>query len=339
MVAMTPSSGARLTTLDGWRAISILGVLAAHMLPIGPKSLQLNWIAGLGGMSLFFTLSGFLITEGLVKHPDVINFAIRRLCRILPLAYLGTVVYMLVQRAAWPCYLGHFLFVINYKTQFATPLTGHFWSLCVEVHFYALIAILVLLRGVEGLRILPLLAIVVTILRVAAGQAYDTKTHLRVDEILAGATLALVYVGRYGRTGRVIGGLIRTVPLWAWLPLFAVTCHPITNTFMYIRPYVGAAVVGHTLLSSARSHDWLKSRALRYVAEISYALYVIHPLSMFGWLGSGERLIKYAKRPISFAITFGLAHLATYHYERYFTAWGKRLTHRWEARRRDLVWK
>ena len=36
------ASAARLLVLDGWRAVSILLVLAAHMLPLGPKALMLN---------------------------------------------------------------------------------------------------------------------------------------------------------------------------------------------------------------------------------------------------------------------------------------------------------
>ena len=46
-------SNDRLTVLDGLRAISIVLVLATHMLPLGPKSLRLNETAGAMGMSLF----------------------------------------------------------------------------------------------------------------------------------------------------------------------------------------------------------------------------------------------------------------------------------------------
>ena len=48
------------------------------------------------------------------------------------------------------------------------------------------------------------------------------------------------------------------------------------------------------------------------------------------WLGSGDRLVKYAKRPLLFALTFALAHVSTFHYEARWIALGKRLT----ARRR-----
>ena len=77
----------RLPVLDGLRAISILLVLAAHMLPLGPKVLRLNETAGPMGMSLFFALSGFLIVSGLRHNADVPEFLIKRLSKILPLAY------------------------------------------------------------------------------------------------------------------------------------------------------------------------------------------------------------------------------------------------------------
>jgi hypothetical protein len=55
---VTMNSAERLPVLDGLRAISILLVLATHMLPIGPKVLRLNETAGAMGMSLFFSLFG-----------------------------------------------------------------------------------------------------------------------------------------------------------------------------------------------------------------------------------------------------------------------------------------
>src|ERR1700682_3044087 len=82
--------------LDGLRAISILLVLACHLLPLGPKALRLNETAGAMGMSLFFALSGFLITSGLLRNSSIHEFLVRRLARILPLAYAYTLVVFLV---------------------------------------------------------------------------------------------------------------------------------------------------------------------------------------------------------------------------------------------------
>jgi peptidoglycan/LPS O-acetylase OafA/YrhL len=325
------ASATRLLVLDGWRAVSIFAVLWAHMLPGGPKSLELNNALALAGMSLFFTLSGFLITTNLSKHPNVGSFLVRRLCRILPLAYLGAVVYLLVQGKDWRFYLAHFVFIENYATSLLTTEAGHFWSLCVEVHFYIFVAMWVLWLGRRGLRLVPLLALVILALRVAAGARVSIYTHLRGDEILAGLTLALIWMDQLGNFGARLKQVLRVVPLWAWVILFTMSCLPIFGPWMYLRPYLGTAVIGHTLVTDKEGWGWLRNRFMRYVAEISYALYVIHPLSMHGWLGSGGTIVKYLKRPLCFAITFVLAHLSTFHMERHFIAWGKHMSRRVEG--------
>ena len=60
--------------LDGWRGIAIFCVLLAHWFPLGPASLKLNDWSGVLGMSLFFALSGFLITNLLFKNDSFIIF-------------------------------------------------------------------------------------------------------------------------------------------------------------------------------------------------------------------------------------------------------------------------
>ena len=324
------AKGARLGVLDGWRGISILLVLSAHMLPLGPSWLELNLATGLAGMSIFFTLSGFLITSTLIKHPSVPNFIIRRLARILPLAYLGIVVYGLVARSGLDYYVSSFLFLGNY-TMLLRP-SSHYWSLCVEMHFYLFIALLVIMLGTRGLPLLSLLALVVTGIRIHQNVFYGIQTYFRVDEILTGCTLALAWHGQLGRLGLTIADVLRRVPLAIWMLLFAGSCHESFGPLGYARPYLGTSMVGHTLLRDDINWSFLKSAWLRYIAEISYALYIIHPLTMKGWLGSGDKWIKYTKRPLSFALTFALAHLSTFHMERHFIAWSKQLTRHLDQR-------
>ena len=61
----------RLKLLDGWRAISILAVLAGHLLPLGPHRWQGNDMVARFGMSIFFVLSGFLIVGILWRDQNV----------------------------------------------------------------------------------------------------------------------------------------------------------------------------------------------------------------------------------------------------------------------------
>jgi peptidoglycan/LPS O-acetylase OafA/YrhL len=335
-IAAQPAHGTRLAVLDGLRAVSILLVLGCHMLPLGPHRWGLNYAAGLMGMSIFFTLSGFLITQAPLRSPAVSSFLVRRLTRILPLAWLATLVYLAIQGKEFNYYINTLLFIINYRFQYITELTSPFWSLCVELHFYLGVALLVLLAGRRGLLALPVVGLAVTCLRVADGQRASIVTHHRVDEILAGATLALIGAGELGRLGRGADRLLRAAPLAVVFAGFFASCHEAFGLAMYLRPYCGAWLVGACLRDAGRVRAWLSSRPLRYVAEISYALYVIHPATRYGWISSGGKAVRLAKRPLALALTFALANLSTYHYESVWIALGKRLSRRWE-RARDGV--
>lgn len=314
----------RFVVLDGWRGISILMVLAAHLLPLGPKVLQLNVAAGLFGMVLFFNLSGFLITHFLLNRPDVLDFLIRRLFRILPLVWLYMAVVFLVYPVSGDTWLAHILFYANYPPKPLIPATDHLWSICVEMHFYLGIALLVALLKQRGLMLLPILCIGFTLLRVLNDVHYSVLTHFRVDEILAGAVLALIYNNKLGL------GLRRFLSqgsLVVLLPLLALTCIPGTGELHYLRPYVAASVIGVTLFNQdCRLVPLLSHKLMIYIASISYALYVIHMFLMTTWLGSGDILEKYLKRPLLLIVLFISAHISTYYYEKRWIALGRKVS-------------
>lgn len=315
----------RYPVLDGWRGISILAVLAGHLLPLGPKPWLINDAVAVFGMAIFFTLSGYLITSFLLERPNVTDFLIRRLCRIVPLAWLFFVVVFVFFAATPQQIAAHFLFFGNLPPFWLLDVTGHIWSLCVEMHFYLGIALLVALFGRAGLKALPLIALAVTLARIVWQVELSIVTWFRVDEILAGACLALLHHGRNPRWARAAGLLSP----YLLAVLLLVASHPQGGFMSYLRPYLAASLVGVTLWRSAGIlKTLLESKGLRYVAAISFALYVFHPLLVHSWLGSGERLEKYLKRPLLFLALFALAHLSTFHFERRFIALGRRLSGR-----------
>jgi len=54
---------------------------------------------------------------------------------------------------------------------------------------------------------------------------------------------------------------------------------------------------------------------------------VIHPATARGWLEGSGLIDKYLiKRPVSFALTFALAHLSTFYWERPWTRLAKEFT-------------
>lgn len=304
----TPLGKMRLPALDGLRAASILLVLAAHLLPLGPKSLQLNAAAGLMGMALFFSLSGFLIVRFLAEGMPLSKFAVRRLARIVPLAWSAMIVLWLTSGGDL---LSNLLFYSNLPPAELMVGGEHLWSLCVEVQFYAAVALLCLIHR-RALYMVPIFALIVTGLRFYSGVPVSIVTWHRVDEILAGGSIALVYCGWFGQRP---AALLKRVPLpAAALLLFA--CSYI-DPLLYLRPYAGAFTLGAAIYNL----DWLSERILvnrpaAYLAEVSYALYVVHGMLIPTWLGTGETLEKYLKRPLLFAATFVLAHLSTFYMER-----------------------
>ena len=319
----TTTAPNHLAVLDGWRGISILLVLATHLLPLGPKAWRLNEAAGPMGMALFFTLSGFLITSSLVERANVTSFLIRRVFRIVPLAWLALAIALPLTGTAASDYLPNFFFVANLPPQHLTDIASHFWSLCVEMQFYIGIALVVAIAGKRGLYLLPVACIAVTVHRVSAGALVDIVTWRRADEILAGGILALVYTNKLGGAApRIVAGM----NAYALLALLALSSHPASGFLNYLRPYFAAMLVGTTLFAAPPRLDAvLRNATLRYIAAVSFAVYVIHHLLMYSWFGSGDKLVKYLKRPLLFALTFGLAHVSTFYFEQRCIAFGKRL--------------
>jgi peptidoglycan/LPS O-acetylase OafA/YrhL len=303
----------RIPALDGLRAISILLVLATHLLPLGPKAWNLNSTAGAMGMSLFFALSGFLIIRSLEKS-NVPDFIIRRLARLLPLAWLYVGIVFLIYPLSGSGLLAGLGFYLNYRPDLMLPQTEHLWSLGVEVHFYAAVALLVLVNR-QAVMLVWVMCCAVTLLRITEGAHLSIVTHLRVDEILAGACVATLSRKWLDRSPV-------SPQLW-WLALGAwcLASHPASGWLQFLRPYVTACLLIATLnLPSCILRNALSARGPRYIATISYALYVIHPLTTHGWWSAGTLAEKYLiKRPLSIVITFVLAHLSTFHWERLWT--------------------
>jgi peptidoglycan/LPS O-acetylase OafA/YrhL len=139
--------------LDGLRALAVLAVIAYHV--------NLGWAqGGLLGVGIFFTLSGYLITDLLLGQQaatgrlQLVDFWRRRARRLLPALFVMLVVVTcwvaLLQPAQLPSlrgavaaatfYVSNWWLIAQNSSYFArfappTPL-GHLWSLAVEEQFY-----------------------------------------------------------------------------------------------------------------------------------------------------------------------------------------------------------
>jgi len=139
--------------LDGLRAIAVLAVIAFHE--------QFSWApGGLLGVAVFFTLSGYLITDLLLSRwlatgrAQLGNFWLRRARRLLPALFvmlaIVTAWVTLLDRArladlrgadaAAATYWSNWYLIVqgqSYFSRFAPPQPlDHLWSLAVEEQFY-----------------------------------------------------------------------------------------------------------------------------------------------------------------------------------------------------------
>src|SRR5262249_10191392 len=88
-----------LDELDGLRALSVLMVVSVHM---HDKPIVWHWLGGWQGVTVFFVLSGYLITTLSLREEakrgalSIPAFYIRRSFRIFPLYYFVLALYCLL---------------------------------------------------------------------------------------------------------------------------------------------------------------------------------------------------------------------------------------------------
>ena len=213
------TAGARglyIPSLDGLRCVAILLVFLSHaMMAAGVPRL----VPGHFGVTLFFFLSGYLITTLLrleIAQSGNVNiplFFVRRALRIFPTFYLvlaTTGLFGLYMGATDPWYLlaqalhtTNYLIILGGWLAPIAPYTDVYWSLAVEEHFYLAFPALFLLMsrrwprrevaawllGVCGL-VLLWRCILVFGYAVPYDRTY-VATDTRIDAILFGCILAL----------------------------------------------------------------------------------------------------------------------------------------------------
>lgn len=303
--------------VDALRGMAALSVLFAHITqelgkfglnpyyighyPDGnPKS---TLLAGYG-VSIFFTISGYLICLSLLqasKTDFLIKFYLKRILRIWPIYFLYILLVSLTYVSEnWQINKISFLFYIllsgNIPFTFweGLPLLGHFWSLGVEEQFYFFFPLLFFVkkRFIKSVLIICILLI-------------SAKITCRLYEIINPYSILSIYykffsinrfqcifigvIGAYFTFHRNIKflRLINSKPFevisWVFITLALLNINLIPSVISNeVFSVFGLTIIANQVNNKKTSFK-LTWKPLVFCGSLSYGIYVYHPLIIF-WI-------------------------------------------------------
>lgn len=301
MTPFTASMGAvgtlpRNPAIDGLRAVSILLVIFSHVLQTyhWTQSVPFVWrlVPGASGVSVFFVVSGYLITVLLLKERaasgriSLRGFYFRRFFRIVPafMVYVSAVAvlnFLGIIHMPWPDFGAALLYVSNYvPVQWALL---HTWSLSVEEQFYLLFPLLLvstqrptLLRVLTGTVCLSIVARLLNQVFDVWPPNADYSFEGRADQLAFGCLCAIFQhhasfekQEQLRRIGLPIGAALFCISIA--LPIGAL------RTLMF-NTLSGAGIALVVYSCATRPAHWLSrllgTLPLRALGLISYSLYL-----------------------------------------------------------------
>lgn len=318
--------------LDGVRAVAAWMVMFFHFfIAIQANNSLLMWVKkiavfGQTGVSLFFVLSGFLITRILLNDTTnkhyFYHFYMRRSLRIFPLYYLFLILYywvfpIILQQPSSAPSIYHWFYLQDIAMTFKWPMNGpdHFWSLAVEEHFYLFWPLVVYFCSPKRLSYWIAGILLVSI----ATRWYLIQRHLevfyftftRMDELAIGALLAIAEAKKMLTPKHArkyvylsVGLLLPALGFWLFMNGKGNTIVQLFKCVAFAGAYWGCL----GFLIASKETVWVRKSLqhpfLLYTGKISYGLYVYHPFC-FLWY---ERHTITNSLLLNFVICCGLAY-------------------------------
>lgn len=351
--------------LNGVRAIAALMVVVAHIeldkQGFGLRKLDFLALSNFGrvGVSIFFALSGFLITYLLLEEKrnfnkvSFPNFYIRRILRIWPLYYFLVLIGLVVN---WPdakpfglsiFFLPNLAFALKLLPAIFDPI----WSIGTEEQFYIFHPHFFRFKTTRQIFnalfiFMVLFLAMVQIIRHFQhandwiGALAILTYYMRFDNMMLGALVAVLYYNtKYNdfkfRFQRLFNLMFnKYVQVLISVALLIVIYFYITYHFAEGDLLIAglSALLIVNLCQMETSIYTLSNKKLMFVGEVSYGIYLLHkfPVHVVQWFVKNhmpamnfvvENLFIYV---VSFALSIALAAVSYYNLEKYFLNLKKR---------------
>ncbi|HEY0785621.1 MAG TPA: acyltransferase [Acidobacteriaceae bacterium] len=342
--------------LDALRFFAFLAVFLHHGIYTFAPLLS---VLGGFGLSFFFFLSAFLITELLQRERELTgtigirDFYVRRVLRIWPL-YFGFLLFAWVLGTVFPSHHISLLFVLSYvlmlgnlyTARYGLPYTpvGYLWSISIEEQFYLLWPLLnrVLPRRALIVAVAALVPVGAAAVLLLARAGQTPAQGIWDNSLVEFQIFALGALTALGLRGRIphFGPGLRLVLLGAGSALWlgAARFSGIDDRMPRggFGPMLGYWAVGLgcacLLVSALGIGRQAIPRPLVYLGKISYGLYVFHQISLevVSHLLNHTALLNSAAHHAAYGIghvglglllTGALAALSYRFYEKPFLRW------------------
>lgn len=293
-------------SLDGIRAVAVLLVVIAHA-GFG------HIVPGGFGVTIFFFLSGFLITTLLEKefrktdNVSIKHFFLRRFFRLFPplfavliLSYSLAATKLIDGGVSLPGFLYQLFYLANYNKIFYWDESipqglGILWSLAVEEHFYIFFpTIFLLLRKFGGVKaavtFVVSLCVLVLLWRLYLVYGLDMAhrriyygTDTRIDSILYGCLFALVFSPfnkAMDAETKIDSKFWLLMGAGSGLILFSLLYRDesFRETFRYTIQGIGLMPFFYyaVALNNHKLFSWLNFEFMKKLGVYSYSIYLIH---------------------------------------------------------------
>jgi peptidoglycan/LPS O-acetylase OafA/YrhL len=286
--------------IDGLRFFAVFAVICGHWDWFGHKFSELITSAS-RGVDLFFVISGFLITLGLIRSKEktqttgtsLYKFYMRRFLRIFPIYYLTVFIllffyYDRMSGTIW----WYLLYLCNFHSIKIQDwgIAGHFWSLSVEEQFYLVWPFIILLVPNKRLSFVIIASVFLSL----AAKTYWLITSApfwfaymhplgALDTLALGALLAYLYSFHQDMLKRVLNNTPVTIFVIAQMVICMSLLYSPHYNFIHqigIRTSFGLFsmwLIGRAAFGFGGILGYtLDSPPLRYIGKISYAIYLFH---------------------------------------------------------------